>query len=382
MEYRCTSTGQSIALSPHTWKSPQGAVLDLAFRPKPFSLADCLALPPNLWRYRAALPIPPEATPVSLGEGFTPLQTLEVEGVPVQIKLDYLFPSGSYKDRGATLLMTLARYWGIGEVVQDSSGNAGCAIAQYAALANIACRILVPEDTAAAKLVQMEAYKAQVAKVKGNREATAQAAYQLAEHTFYASHVWNPFFLHGTKTFAYEIFEQRNGQIGEAWVLPAGNGTLLLGAYIGLLEMQAMGWITRLPKLIGVQAELCQPLVEAWTQGEAQQVVGYHGHQATWAEGIAIAQPQRGFQMLEAVRKTGGAMLAVAEADITEALLELTQQGYYVEPTSAAVFAGLKQYLKQQLSTNRSQVLSVLTGSGLKTTEKIDKILQQQKSPA
>jgi threonine synthase len=345
-------------------------------------LADCQALPPNLWRYRAALPIPPEAIPVSLGEGFTPLQTLTVEGVPVQIKLDYLFPSGSYKDRGATLLMTMARYWGIDEVVQDSSGNAGCAIAQYAALANIGCRILVPEDTAAAKLVQMEAYKAQVTKVKGNREATAQAAYQMAQHTFYASHVWNPFFLHGTKTFAYEIFEQRNGQMGEAWVLPAGNGTLLLGAYIGLLEMQAMGWITRLPKLIGVQAELCQPLAEAWTQGKAQQDAGYHSHQATWAEGIAIAQPQRGFQMLEAIRQTGGAMIAVAEADIADALLELTQQGYYVEPTSAAVFAGLKQYLRQQPATNQNQVVSVLTGSGLKTTEKIDKILQQQKSPA
>ena len=152
----------------------------------------------------------------------TPLEQVNIGGREILMKLDFLFPSGSYKDRGATVMISQALAMGVKQVVQDSSGNAGCAVAQYCARAGIGCEIFVPASTSPAKLVQIEAYGARLNLVPGSREDTAKAAMKAADHTYYASHVWNPFFFQGTKTFAYELCEQLGWKAPDTVILPAG----------------------------------------------------------------------------------------------------------------------------------------------------------------
>lgn len=369
----CRDTGDTYPLDDVRWRSESGGLLDIIFQPE-FDPEVIARRPANLWRYRETLPIAPDAKLVSFGSGLTPMVPVQIGGRSVQMKLDYLFPSGSYKDRGAAILITQAKAIGVKKVVQDSSGNAGCAVAAYCAKAGLDCEIFVPADTSPGKLAQIALYGAQLNKVPGSREATAQAAMTAAETTFYASHVWNPFFFQGTKTFAYEICEQNGWQAPDTVILPAGNGTLILGAYIGFAELQAAGIIQQIPKLVGIQSALCAPLYEAWHQ-ELDHIPVLETS-PTLAEGIAIALPQRGMQMIEYVRKTGGTFLVVAEPEIKESLLEMCQQGFYIEPTSAAVVAGVRQYVDHHAAADE-QIVSVFTGHGLKSTEKMLKLLGQ-----
>jgi threonine synthase len=189
---------------------------------------------------------------------------------------------------------------------------------------------------------------------------------EAAAHTFYASHCWNPFFLHGTKTFAFEVCEQMGWKTPEALVLPVGHGTLFLGAYLGFRELQQAGVVKGIPKLIAVQAESCAPLAKAF-QDQRPDVSSIEKRE-TLAEGIAIARPVRGRQILEALRETGGEVWGVTEEEIQGSLREMGRKGYFIEPTSAATMAGLKKYLKH---CKKSLVVSTLTGIGLKATEKI-----------
>lgn len=322
--------------------------------------------PPTLWRYEEALPAIPAQERVTFHEGFTPLVPFEVGKTEVLLKLDFLFPTGSYKDRGATVLMSQAKKEGVQFVVQDSSGNAGCAIAGYSAKANIGCKIFVPADTSPAKIIQIELYGAEIVKVQGDREATAQACLHEAQTAYYASHVYNDLFLQGTKTFAFEVCEQLGWQAPDSVVLPAGNGTLILGAYIGFAELLQAGIIAKMPKLIGVQARNCAPLYAL----HSRQVLP--AWSPTLAEGIAIATPKRGQEMIDAVQKTGGTFVAVGEADIEATLFDLARKGYFVEPTSACVVAGLAQYVATLQEPEK--IVSVLTGTGLKASEKLQKL--------
>ena len=366
----CRNTGATYPIDDVRWRSDSGALLDMVFTPA-WDPERIRHRPANLWRYREALPIDPETDIVSFGEGFTPLVPVVLGGREVQVKMDFLFPSGSYKDRGATVMISQARAIGVHDVVQDSSGNAGCAVAAYCAKADIACEIFVPEDTAAGKLAQIALYGAQLNRVPGSREDTAAAAMLAANRHFYASHVWNPFFFQGTKTWAYEVCEQRDWQAPDTVILPAGNGTLILGAYIGFAELKAAGIIDRLPKLVGIQAAHCAPLYTAFHQ--QLPAVPALATQPTLAEGIAIALPQRGMQMIEYVRETGGTFLVVEKGEIKESLLAMCRQGFYIEPTSAAVIAGVAQYLRTQAAADE-QIVSVFTGHGLKSTEKLLKM--------
>jgi threonine synthase len=325
-----------------------------------------LQRPPSLWRYAEALPTIAEMHKVSFQEGFTPLVPYLIGAQTVWLKMDFLFPTGSYKDRGATILMSQAKQEGISFVVQDSSGNAGCAIACYAGKAQIGCKIFVPADTSPAKILQIEMYGAEIVKVQGDREATAQACLEEAKTQYYASHVYNDAFLEGTKTFAFEVWEQLGWQVPDSVVLPAGNGTLLLGVYKGFSELLQAGEIAKTPKIIGIQAGNCAPLYHQFWQRPSPT------WQSTLAEGIAIAQPYRAQEMIDAIQKTGGTFLIVNEQSIQSELFTLAKQGFYVEPTSACVVAGLKQYA--QSLTLPEKIVSVLTGSGLKATEKILKL--------
>jgi threonine synthase len=292
---------------------------------------------------------------------------VNIMGVPVFVKQEQLFPTGSYKDRGATVLLSKAKELGVTHVVQDSSGNAGCSVAAYAAAASIPCDIFVPESTSPAKLLQIEAYGAQLYKIPGERQAAADAALGAARNSYYASHVWNPFFLHGTKTFAYEVWEQLSNHFPDTVVLPIGNGTLLLGAYIGFQELFEMDLIDRLPRLIGVQANSCAPLHEAYRLG--MHTIPVLTCQTTLAEGIAIAHPLRASQILAAIKDSGGAIIAVDDEQIRAAWQDMAKKGYYIEPTAAATIAGVVEWLESGNASKR--LLTVFTGHGLKASKPI-----------
>jgi threonine synthase len=302
-----------------------------------------------------------------MDEGFTPLEEVAFSGNRVLIKVDYLFPTGSYKDRGATVLISKMKEWGVQKVVEDSSGNAGSAIAAYCARAGIECEIYVPQRTSSEKTVQIQAYAATLRRVQGSRERTAEAAMRAASKIRYASHCWNPFFLHGTKTFAFEVWEQMGWKVPDALVLPVGHGTLFLGAYTGFKELKEAGMIKKIPRLVGVQSAFCAPLYRAFKRGwrETRPVE----KKETVAEGIAIAEPVRGRQILEAIYGTDGEILIVTEKEIRRAWMEMGRKGHFIEPTSAATVAGLKKYMKKK--RRRETVVSTLTGTGLKSARKM-----------
>ncbi len=343
---------------------PETALLDLQFEDARIDSAKLSGRAPGLWRYREALPVSFDREPVTLGEMMTPLIPMDWGGRRPSVKVDSLFPSGSYKDRGAAVLMTHARNIGVGRVLVDSSGNAGAAVAMYAAAAGIKAEVYVPESASAGKIAQAVAAGAEIHRVPGDRAATAAAAMARAEDVYYASHCWNPVFFHGTKTFLFEVMEQRGWRAPEAIVLPAGNGTLLLGCAIGLRDLGRSGLLDRMPRLIGVQSARCAPLVAAFERGEDAAVAVEVT--PTIAEGVAIAAPVRGGQMLRAVRDSGGRMVAVSEERVIDTWRRLLARGVCLEPTSALVFAAFED--AEDLGDD---TVIALTGHGLKVGGKL-----------
>jgi threonine synthase len=289
-----------------------------------------------------------------MGEGDTPL--LEAEP-GVHVKLEFLSPTGSFKDRGAVMLVADAVRRGAERLIADSSGNAGSAIAAYAARARLPCTVFVPERTSAGKQAQIRAYGATLERVPGDRTATAERAAAEVERTgaTYASHVHDPMFLEGTKTFAFEVSEQL-GRAPDSVLIPVGNGTLLLGAAQGFRKLLADGRIDRLPALIGLQTERCAPLAAAWDAG--LDVPAEIEPKQTAAEGIAIPNPVRGAEVLAAVRESGGRVVSVPETAIAPAARDLARRGLLVEPTAAVAWAARDQAI--------GATVIPLCGSGLK----------------
>ena len=328
----------------------------------------------GIWRYRSVIPVKDENI-ISYSEEKTPLTEYATDAGEMLVKLDYLFPSGSYKDRGAAVLVGKVKELGIDYAVEDSSGNAGAAVAAYCAKGGIKCSIYVPASNSEAKLSQIKSYGADLVAVEGSRAETSKRVLEAAEKHYYASHIWNPYFYHGTKTFAYEVCEQLGWKAPDSVVLPAGHGTLFLGSFIGFSELLEAGIINRIPRFIAVQAANCSP-VYAKYKGMA----GEQKFSDTLAEGIAITGPVRIDDIISAVKKTGGDIFAVDEKEIKETLLKLTGRGFYTEPTSAAVIAGAEKYLKNAADNgiDPGKTVTVLTGSGLKAAEKIYKIMKME----
>lgn len=366
----CRETGETYDAHEVRWRSESGGLLDLAFTPS-LDIAAVADRTPSLWRYREALPLDETVVPVGLGESVTPLVRITLGGIPVLVKQDHLFPTGSFKDRGAAVMISRLRHLGVGHVVEDSSGNAGCAVAAYCARAGIACDIYVPRSTSAAKLTQLEYYGARIHRVEGSREDVARTARTAATRSTYASHVWDPFFLHGTKTFAYEVAEQLGWRGPDAVVVPVGNGTLLLGAFLGFSELHAAGVIDQMPQIVGVQASACAPLETGWRRGA--DVLETVQSSPTLAEGIAVPRPARWRQILDAVRRSGGTILQVSEGAIRSALLDLGRCGFFIEPTAAVAAAGVQELLRRP--GERECVVTVFTGSGLKAGHVLDEVL-------
>lgn len=331
------------------------------FRPR-FPRREIRRAPPGMWRYRAAIPIRRDEDIVSFGEGFTPLLPLVFERRQAFLKLDFSFPTGSFKDRGASVLVSKIKELGITNVLIDSSGNAGAAVAAYCSRAGIKCEVFVPSGTPAGKLAQIRAYGAKLRWIPGTRENTARAALKAAARTYYASHYWNPFFFQGTKTFAYEVCEQLGWQAPDSAVLPCGNGTLVLGAYLGFRDLMSANIIRRMPRIIAIQAARCAPIYRAFL-GRDRRI----SRKPTLADGIAVAEPLRASSILRVVGETGGGVLAVTENEIKTARRDMASRGLYIEPTAAATIAGLIRYLKRAAA--KEVVVSAFTGHGLKTVE-------------
>lgn len=367
---KCAKCEAMYVLDDPRWKCDCGHTLDIEYDPV-FDPKKIKTRKPTMWRYREALPIEHDENIISFDEGFTRLTEILIDGRPVLIKQDHLFPTGSYKDRGASILISKVKELGITKVVEDSSGNAGCAIAAYCAKAEVDCDVFVPADTSTGKVAQIQAYGAKLNRIPGTREDTADAVLRAAEEHYYASHSWNPFFLHGTKTFAFEICEQLDWNAPDSIVLPAGNGTLLLGSHIGFKELLETGITDRMPRIIAVQSMSCAPLYKAFK--ENLETIPKIEKGTTIAEGIAIAEPTRGTQIIDAVKSSRGEFIAVSDSEIIKSLREIFKKGYYIEPTSAAAIAGLRKYLTR--SNPDEVIVSVFTGHGLKSTEKMLELL-------
>ena len=311
------------------------------------------------------MPMPVE-NPISMGEGCTPLHPGHYRGHPCAFKLEWFSPTGSFKDRGASALISMLRQMGVTAVLEDSSGNGGAAIAGYGAMAGIDVKVLVPASTSIAKVVQARAYGADIVRVPGPREATEAAAIDMSADVFYASHNWHPFFLQGTKTLGYEIWEDMGFRVPDNIVIPASAGSNLLGCYLAFTELMRVGEIDRLPRLFVSQPENVAPLHLAFQAGVEHYVDQEFG--PTVAEGTAIKRPIRLREMLQALRESKGGTTAVSESEIIEASLALARNGIYVEPTCAHAAAGFAKLIEDGSIAAAEDTIVILTGTGLKTT--------------
>lgn len=321
--------------------------------------------------------------PVSMGEGNTPFVSRQIDGNEVHFKLDFLQPSGSFKDRGASVLVSLLRHIGVKKVIEDSSGNAGAALSAYAAAAGIEATIYVPEYTPEGKVVQMRMYGSKVVKVPGQRQDANVAALKAAEECMYASHLWHPIFILGLSTQAYEIWENMGRCIPQSVILPVGSGGLLEGLYQGFSHLCRAGFSNpecsgpeysgRVPRFIGVQAARCAPIhtafqrnMDDYTDMEVE---------TTIAEGIAVQKPPRARAVLSVIRKSGGYTVSVEEEEIVDAGERLSRMGLFVEPTSASVMAAWQKLERR----DREGAVLVLTGSGLKAITTYGGLLKRKR---
>ncbi|MFO7850366.1 MAG: threonine synthase [Spirochaetia bacterium] len=369
MYYSCSSCGKEYSIAEKLYRCTCGEPLELEYDNTHREI-DSEDKGRSIWRYKSLLGLPSDLTPISLGEGFTPVIKRRIEGTELFLKLDFLQPSGSFKDRGASVLISMVHNLGITEIVDDSSGNAGAAISAYSAAAGIKCKIFVPDYTPEGKLSQIRFYNADVVKVRGTRQDTNEAAVAASEHTYYASHLWNPLFSLGSASIAYELWEHFNGHLPAVVIVPLGGGGNLEGIYIGFKRLYQAGHIAHIPKIIGVQSANCSPIHTAYEAGlsDSNSEVDVT---STVAEGISVQNPPRARAVLEAIRGTQGFTLAVSEEEIISASRLLFSMGICVEPTSATVVAGWKK-LNRAL---KKEAVLILTGSGLKETTKLSTLL-------
>lgn len=362
--YICSVCNETYPIQATRWKCECGGLLNL-LKLKVNSKIDHWTSHPSIWRYASSMYAAEDLLgwpSVTLGEGQTPLLVLDEAEPNTFVKVEFMMPTLSFKDRGAAVLVTLAKQLGVKKMIADSSGNAGTAIAAYSARAGIDCDVYVSADTSSKKLAQIEAHGAKVKAIQGTREEVANAA-QFAvkeERVFYASHVYNPYFYEGTKTYAFEIFEQLK-KAPDTVMVPVGNGTLVLGVYYGFKELLEAKKINRMPKIVAIQAEKCAPISKAFENQEMEATPVINA--GTLAEGIAIAAPARSKQILEAIRDTKGTMLTIGEEAITAARGKLAAKGFYVEITSAINYAGYLEYKKFK----EEVIVFPLCGAGIKS---------------
>ncbi len=360
-------SSESYPLDPPRWCGDAGQPLLLA----PLPGLDRTRVDPatrSLWRYRAALPFQVN-DPITLGEGCTPLLPTALHGATAHLKCEWFMPTGSFKDRGASVMLSLLRAQGITAVLEDSSGNGGAAVAAYAAAGGMNATIMAPASTSPAKTVQMRAHGATVELVPGTRQDTSTAAEARAATIFYASHNWHPFFLQGTKTLAYELWEDLGWRAPDNVVVPCGAGSNVLGCWIGFTELLRAGAIARMPRLFAAQPVHCGPIAAAALNLSPPPI------RPTIAEGTAIAAPIRLPEVVAALRNSGGGAVLLTEAEIAAEVLLLATRGIYVEPTCAQATAAFAALLARGSIAPHETTVVVLTGTGLKATPRIAELM-------
>ena len=332
----------------------------------------------GLWRYAKALPVSEDSV-ISMGEGGTPLiKSVKLEKVSrIHLKLDYINPTGSFKDRGATVIVSKAKEIGTKQIAIDSTGNAAASVSAYAARAGIKCYVFIPSYTEAEKVVQISASGATVVSVRGTRQDVhdlIEEAYRKFEW-YYCGFMVSPYAIEGTKTIAYEICEQLDWNPPDWIVFPVGTGSGIVGCHKGLQELLKMGWITRLPRLVCIQAERCAPISEAFAKGldDIQPVL----KPVTVAEGLAVGKPPKGRLVLQAIKETGGWADTVTDEETLKIAHDLAGEGQFAEISSAPSVAGTIKLIESGIIDKKDKVVCELTGTGLKSSKEFAKLVSK-----
>ncbi len=332
----------------------------------------------SMWRYFTLLPVFDRKNIVSLGEGFTPI--LALERLAKKLDLEHLFlkdeslnPTGSFKARGMSMAISKAKELGIRQCIVPTAGNAGGAMSAYCAKAGIQALVVMPEHTPEIFKKECLLYGAELVLEKGLISDCAKRVAQINRKNEYfdISTLKEPYRLEGKKTMGYEIAEQMEWNLPDVILYPTGGGTGLIGMWKAFREMIKMGWITsRLPRMIAVQAENCQPIVETWlgNQKDSKSYVG----KATFANGLAVPNPFGEQMILKVLLESNGKPVSVSEMEITTNMREIARcEGMLVAPEGAALWAALKKLVAENFVSRDEKILLLNTGSGYKYLENL-----------
>ena len=319
-------------------------------------------------------PVSERSQYISLGEGITPIITLpnifSNLNIILKAKLEFLNPSGSFKDRGSAMMISMLKEMGVKDIVEDSSGNAGGSISAYSARANINAHIFVPETAPKPKIDQIIIYGATIHSISGTRDQATLEAQKFAEEKgyIYASHNLNPYFIEGTKVTGYEIYNQFKNHMPDHIILPVGNGSLYIGIWKAFNELKNAGLVFKFPKLHAIQSENVMPLVNSFIGTPWNTLDAKH----TIAGGIAVSNPPRMSEIMNVLRDSNGTAIAIGEDEIVKSQIELSQkEGIYCEPTCAIAFAAIPKLISQKVISSGEEILIPVTGFGLKDTAPI-----------
>jgi threonine synthase len=359
--------------------------LDLARRT--LTHASIAARPPTLMRYRELLPcldVGPTLMPIMTPLTSAPRLSAELEVGALIVKDESCQPTGSLKARPSAVAVVRASTFGYDEVACASSGNAGISLAAMAASHGLRATVFVPDRIPRMKLAQLRAYGARVVVVRGSYEsAYALCGQACAEFGWYNRNcAQDPYLVEGKKTCGLEIAEQTAEGPPDWVVVPVGDGCTITGVWKGLKEMSTLGFIPRLPRMLGVQAVGAPAVYDAWAEERAlTEVEARHPMASTLADSIAVTHPHNGTRAVDSIRESGGAAVIVDDTMITDAVLDLSRSGVLVEPASAATLAGVRAAIAGGDIERNERVLVVGTGSGLKSLDLVSSLLGEPPAP-
>jgi len=332
--------------------------LDFNFEPRLVQLKNYSA-----WRYARFFPYINQNNVITLGEGWTSLVEFNDS---LYFKLDHLNPTGSFKDRGSTTLISAIHRQvkqHRGYVAEDSSGNAGASIAAYSARAQLRAKIYVPENVLGPKINQIKSYGMPVVKVVGSRSQVAQKAQQVEKGKFYIGHIFHPLFRDGIRTLAYEIAEQFNWKTPDRVYLPVSAGTLLLGVISGFRHLVNSGTTKKVPTIVACQTKQVSPLYHRIRKLEYKAPKKV----TSVADALVSTSPPLLDLMIKELQEIHGDVEIVDENEILNAFTELAHRGFFVEPSSAVAYAAYQKQLRNKETSKADKTVIILTGHGLKT---------------
>ncbi len=365
---RCVSCGlEHDAAVPQRTCSRCGSMLsafyDYEKAKESLSPASLQSRAPSLWRYAEVLPVSDGRRAVSLGEGLTPVVRLTKN---LAVKDDGPQPTGTFKARGMSVAVSRARELGIRKLAVPSAGNAGAALACYAAAAGLSARVYMPRESPPSTVKEVRAYGGELVMVEGNIGDAGAAMASDASGYFDMSTLKEPYRLEGKKTMGYEIAEETGLSLPDVIVYPTGGGTGLLGMWKAFGEMEELGWIGKeRPRMLSVQSEACKPVVEAFAEGR-DSLEGPAHDGPTVASGLRVPKPFAARQILHVLKASRGGAVAVAEGSIVESMKALAKRGIFACPEGAATLAAYEKSLSDGRVGRDENVLLYNTGSGLK----------------